>query len=72
VSNVYHQYANLHAVCPECKGHRGDMDQTCVGYSYTDLATARNGNSARCGCGWSGVVHDLVPEIDGAGDPRRA
>jgi len=52
-------YYPMHSCCPECGS--GSIEQTCVGYMFNDIETAKDRNSASCGCGWNGIVHDLVP-----------
>lgn len=50
------EYWELHALCPNC--YASDFETTCVGYGGTV-----DGNRVRCGCGWTGIVHDLVPNM---------
>lgn len=57
------RYKMLHSRCPECQGT--EHESTCVGHVFSNLATAVDANSAKCKCGWSGVVHDLKPFYEG-------
>ena len=56
-------YYRMRRCCPRCKGKR--IYQTYVGYvfDFDHPESFRDDNEATCqGCGWKGVVHDLVPE----------
>jgi hypothetical protein len=54
------EYYADHKRCPKCGGHTG---QTLMGYIFRQGEPFRDENHADCRkCGWSGIVHDLVPE----------
>jgi hypothetical protein len=46
------EYYRLHECCPICGNDC--IETTCVGYLNRDM------NKARCKCGWTGLVDDLV------------
>ena len=53
------EYLAAHVVCPECFSET--IEQTCVGFLPWDYAEPfQDSNRAACGCGWSGIVHDLI------------
>jgi hypothetical protein len=52
------KYRDAHQRCPECNGDQ--IEETCMGTiqlteDYVDS------NYAYCGCGWKGIVDDLLP-----------
>jgi hypothetical protein len=53
-------YYLMHCRCPSCGSN--NIASTCVGYAFNDIETAKDENRAMCGCGWRGIVHDLVPQ----------
>jgi len=56
---IYKEYHLLHIYCPECGSDY--MEQTTMGSMFISLETARDRNSSICGgCGWVGIIHDLV------------
>lgn len=56
---IHCKYNLLHQNCPECGSDL--IEQTCMGFIYTDLESAYDGNRASCHkCGWHGIVHNLV------------
>lgn len=57
---IWDAYRKQHCRCPRC-GRVDAFEQTCVGYIANNLETARDENRADCRCGWSGIVHDLLP-----------
>lgn len=59
-AEICREYTWLHCCCPECGGDH--HEQTCIGFLFTSVETTEDRNSSRClDCGWSGIVHDLVP-----------
>ena len=56
------EYHELHNSCPKCGSSH--IISTLMGYIYDNLETFENRNEARCGCGWRGIVHDLVENLD--------
>jgi hypothetical protein len=57
--DIMDMYYPKHCCCPSCGSD--SIETTCVGYMFEDIETAKDGNRATCGCGWRGIVHDLVP-----------
>jgi hypothetical protein len=56
-------YASMHRVCPQCGGV--DIETTCIGMIYAPgVKHMQDTNRAACHCGWRGIVHDLLPEIE--------
>lgn len=61
-------YNRLHELCPECRANKKSMSVTYMGYvlsfdengEVTDESYADR-NQVICKCGWSGIIHDLVP-----------
>ncbi len=54
-------YEQMHRYCPSCGS--SNIEMTCIGYLFTDIETAVDRNKAICGCGWSGIVHQLVGSV---------
>lgn len=52
------RYYESHAACPKC-GSTG-LGSTLVGYIVVDMKSFKDENSVWCGCGWTGITHDLV------------
>lgn len=50
-------YDAAHAACPVC--HGTDNCQTLAYYG----PEVQDRNSVKCRCGWTGIVHDLVPKV---------
>lgn len=57
--DIMGMYYPQHCCCPSCGSN--NIETTCVGYKFNDIETAKDCNRAICGCGWRGIVHDLVP-----------
>lgn len=57
---VAQQYYELHKCCPACGGM--DYSTTTMGFLMLNLDTAKDSNIVNCCCGWTGIVHDLLPE----------
>lgn len=55
---VADMYEQMHRYCPSCGS--GNIEMTCIGYVFADIETAVDRNKAMCGCGWRGIVHELV------------
>lgn len=55
------EYENQHQVCPDCGSK--SIESTTIGYIVPngDYTNHKDNNAARCGCGWKGVVHNLLP-----------
>ena len=53
-------YREKHCCCPTCGSK--DFEETTVGYPILDPEKDKDINSVRCACGFTGIVHDLVPE----------
>jgi hypothetical protein len=63
------EYMAAHVACPQCFGR--DVEQTCVGYLPGDYVEPfQDSNRASCGCGWSGIVHDLVAGVGHTCEPK--
>jgi len=59
MQEICKKYYPLHRYCPKCGSDY--MEQTTMGSMFISLETARDSNSSICGgCGWEGIVHDLV------------
>ena len=52
-------YANQHNSCPKCG--QGCM-HTYTSNDVTYEPEIVNNNKAICGCGWEGIVHEMVKE----------
>ncbi len=50
------QYQALHQCCPTCGSD--SIWRTCLGM----ILPSEDTNTARCECGWIGIVHDLLPK----------
>jgi len=48
-------YYDAHRRCPRCGSNQ--IERTTVGYIVPP-----DENRATCGCGWTGIVHDLVED----------
>ena len=56
------QYNILHQACPDCGNT--ELIQTCKGAMISNHQS-EDTNQAQCGCGWSGITHELVPKEEG-------
>lgn len=52
------RYYSVRTNCPKCGGN--NIETTCIGYIIHDDGPSKDGNQARCECGWVGIVHDMV------------
>jgi hypothetical protein len=57
-AEIHREYDRLHCRCPQCGGD--NFEVTCLGFVFVNLESAVDSNHVQCGCGWSGIVHDLV------------
>ena len=51
--SIDEKYYQDHKYCPSCQSDR--LEVTTAGYCFQP-----DNNHARCSCGWSGRVHDLI------------
>jgi len=61
---LWREYERLHACCPQCGNN--SMEQTLMGIILPLNATLSDiidRNTASCGCGWKGEVHDMIPKF---------
>lgn len=62
---VLKQYTKDHLVCPRCGADRYSMGfKSNMSQVLDDDGVFRNRDSVRCSCGWSGIVHGLVPHLE--------
>ncbi len=56
-------YYQEHSACPTCGSD--DIESTCAGRIYQEGIPYKDSNKSVChGCGWVGLVHDLVKKIE--------
>ena len=53
------KYDQEHKCCPRCGGSMGELEVTCKG-----IVGPPDTNRASCGCGWVGIVDELVGLVD--------
>lgn len=60
VRNGRANYYAMHSCCPSCGNDK--LAQTYVGYVFNirDPKSYKDENQSICGCGWAGIVHDLI------------
>lgn len=60
LSLFYELYRKKHSCCPECGSTL--IEETLMGFSLWSKEKYKDGNHAKCFCGWKGKSHDLVDE----------
>ena len=56
-------YYFRHMACPKCGNIY--LETTYMGnvLNYDDMEAYQDTNTAKCSCGWSGIVHDLKGHV---------